>query len=427
MKEGENNSVLAVPEVLPPGLFPLLETEDTDKYLTTNFNHANHTLEDLGDYGAFMVTLALWSASETGRIDLAPTARDFREMYKAGYGPSYYRLQQYGGVAAVRRQLGYYPEDFRPEQSELLDRFRWMAQHALQPPLDIAPETPKKLNQVIQWGADRSLLPSRTITLDVLGSARGEVQRLFGLETRVLRNQYTHNDVYRFGAHVIRENNGPLTRDKMNKKYRNYFRAHPGNVIVAFFGSITKFWLKFDRLPFAHGLTDQELVTVGIRHAIKSGTPYMSASVLRTLSKKQEFTQAPIDRGLKAYRAAVEAGYDIYLDARNRYTQSGITPEVFQAACRKFEPTPAFEYGLWENFNTLHRLSSKTRPAIFALKAIQHGFDLEHDDIFARQHRALERALHDLDITGNDRKFVYDLIPRIDANEMLALRLPLAS
>lgn len=426
MKEGDHNPILAVPEGLPPGIVPLLPEADTAKYRAENFNHGSHTPDDLRGYGIFVITLALYAAPDTGRTNFMPTTMDFQELLEAGYGMGYHRLQKLGGIKALQRNLGFYPDGYHPEQEELLERLRWMAQYALKPPIEFK-SSHKKINQVIQWGADRNLLPARDITLDILGDARVYAQRMFGIETRSLRTAYSYLDVYRFGARVIRENDGPLTRDALDQKYPSVFNARPGNIIKAFFGTLTNFWLQFDRIPESSGVSDDFAVTLGVRHAIKTGELSMKWGTLSQLIKEQKVSSKSIKTDVRAYRQKVTEGYQAYLDVRDRYTQCGITAEVFQAACQKFEPTLDFEYKLWEGFNALHKLSSGTPAAHFILAAIRNGFDLEDERIFERQHRGLERAMRDLGIAGEDRRFIFDLIPRVDADEMLALPLQAAS
>jgi hypothetical protein len=415
--------LLATYESLPPGLWPPRAEEPTDQFLKENFNHDDHTDAELITYGAFVVGLALLGPP---RESMMPKREDFADMYEAGYGLSVNRLTTtYGGTRRLQRLMGFSVKGDVPEQPELIDRLRWMARYSLQP---FRGENfpPKSAEAVMHWGQSKDLLPSTPVIEDVLGGrARTHALfvRLFSIEKPRVRELYTFLDVYKFGATVIRENDGPLTRSEMNEKYHDYFRLNPYSVILSFFGSLHAFWLEFDHVADASGLTPQDVIHLGIRRAIADDDPCFTRKRVAELSRAKRFPNKPVQNlgGVMAYTELVEPGYQAYQKVRDRLVGCGVNESLVKSICqRKFEPTPEFEAWLCARIGLLRTLSLSTSYAQFLRELVQDGFDLDREAAYKLQQIGLPTALENLGIEGSQKRQLYELIPRIDPNEALA-------
>jgi hypothetical protein len=407
---------------LPPGL--VLPTADipTEKYRKENFRPGECTNENIFDLGTLAVALAAWAAPITERVSLMPTQRDIIELHTAGYGVAMRTLNRRGGIKWLQRTLGFYPEGYVPPEEELTPRLVWVTTHAYY--LDSPPETEHlpPLKQLLQWGSERNLLPAPKIILPIYNSDLPRLRKMLSVERKVERTIVTNQDLYRLGARVIQENNGPMGGDELDKKYGNEFRSNLARVIKWRFGSLTNFWGEFDYLPTASGLNKDDLLNCGVRWNIQYGPTNFATPLLRSLSRAKRFanptTIAAHFDSIPLYRAAVETGYNVYLQVRTEFEHASVDPEVFRLACRKFEATEEFEAHLHNNRDYLVKLSALALRE--TLQIMDRGLNLEDEGIFKQELSAITTALQNADL-WNERalRFCLNLIPRFAVEEAI--------
>jgi len=417
---------------LPPGLILPDKGQSTEQYLKENFRRPDRPYEDILGYGAFMVALIVWDAIESGsgRVSYMPTYEDVDNCNKAGYGMNreYLRVnysdpaqrRNYLGHTRLNVAMGFCPDEFVPTRPWLLARFRWMAEHALDPTTDLERQN---ITAILDWGRARRLISHHAIVRSVLGGTTTEVGRIFGVEKLDAKKQLTYRDVYRFGARVIRENDGPVTAQTLNRQYADVFDETPVAIIRAFFGpSLLTFWLEFDYVS-ASAVSRQQLTTLGVRRAIATGEPELTSDQANHLSRQRRFFSAePIYHHFKtieAFNHAVAQEYVVYEQLRNELVTAGVSDELVRLSCRKFEATSAFLGKLKINRQALVLLSTQSTDARLVLSHIREGFDLEDDQNFKIQHRRLASAMRHLGLTYAERTFVYERIPYINVDEML--------
>lgn len=422
------NSILAVEKGLPPGLWLPTADEPTDKYRSENFRRNDLPYEDIVEYGSFVVAMALRSAPQTGRINFIPKGTDITEMYQAGYGFPIDRLEPRGGMSRLQHALGFYPRRFIPTREELLARLRWMATYSLDVEEDL--NGSRNVRSIMLWGSARNLLPGIKVMQKVLGKdTTPEIQRIFAIEKPNSREQLSYLDVYRFGAKVLSENDGkPLRQQELDAKYKDYFLAAPYSVLVAFFGASNKFWLEFGHLTHARGFSPNELINIGVRYAIETGQPSFSHGDIVKLSADNKLPSTyPMGHyfdGVVGYRDRVNEHYDKYVSLRDELVAQGISPEAVKTACREFEANEEFAGWLRENADVLQKLSRDLPAAKYALRLMSSGFSLLDEEIFMMQYVDLRRGLQSLGITSEEKlRFVFRIIPRINADEALAMKI----
>lgn len=422
------NSILAVEKGLPPGLWVPLPDGPTDRYRTENYRRNDLPYEDIVDLGAFAVARIMRAAPETGRVSFMPRKQDVDEMFHDGFGLSSRRLQRfYGGIRRLDYALGFYPDGVTPSREDLFKRLRWMATYALDLEQDL--HGSKDIRQVIKWGTDRDLLPGVAVIYSSLGDAATiDIQRIFAIEKPNSRQQLTYLDVYRFGAQVLKDNQGvPLSQIELDERYKGYFLAKPYNVVRSFFSSMNKFWMEFGLVTDTKGMGKKELGDIGIRHAIQTGVSEFTDKIVANLSAQNKFpSEAPLRRffkGIPGYRKYVTDKYGTYLALRDELVTQKVLPEVVQLACQKFEATDEFKGWLKQHTSVLQALSQDLPSARYALRIMERGFDLLDEAIFEMQFIDLKNRLKTLGIKEEaDVRFVFTVIPRFDPDEALALR-----
>ncbi len=416
------NTLLCTEKGLPPGLWLPTQYENTEKYLVENFAHPNHDYEDIVDFGSFLVAMTVLNMEGGERTSTMPLSEDVELVHAAGYGLSLRLLShQYGGLKKLQGALGYYPDGFEPTAEELLDRFRWIANYAHA--RDSGDTELHNVEDVIRWGAERDLTPAFNRVYKILGGDTFALRSIFDVEKRNSPS-ITALHLYRFGDKVIRENGKPIGMRELNEKYTEEFVSTPYETIRAAFGTYTKFWLEFDYVPTSSGLSEREIVDIGVRWAIKNGSASIQTRDIEQLSKAMRFpSRLPIRRyfgSIPAFRDSLIEEYYRYTEIRNEFAQNGVEPHVFEAACRKFETTPEFSYWLKLNIEPLTKLSNGSEASRFVLRIMHTGFNLEDNDIFILQLEDVKKSLRSIGIRSlDDQRFIFDLIPRIRASEVL--------
>lgn len=409
---------------LPPDLELPGPEEPTDQYRIENFEP--RSLEDLKRYGEFMVALMVWSAGmrETERTSFMPTARDFDDMHTAGYGVSTRQLQadpsqprpEKPGLGKVQSTLKFYPRGFVPEADDLRKDLKALAQQTNFDPAST------NIKQILSWARTRDLLPSESILKSVIPSSV-EVRMAFSVEKHRLRERMTFMDVYRFGAQVLRDNNGrPPTRDELDTTYGEYFLgSKPHSVINAFFGSYRQFWLEFDLIVDSSGMTEQEAINAGTRHVIATSDTRLTNNRTRELSKNHVLPLHPIQRiGFRVYQKNIDEAYGVYLDMCERFEAQRVNEETMRLACfRTFEATAEFEGWLLQHVDALQKLSGNGSKAAFLRERIEKGIELDSLAVHEWRLKEIHKILDAWELNPAQKRFVFDLIPRVNTDEAL--------
>jgi hypothetical protein len=408
---------------LPPGLWLPTATESTEQYRRDVFNHSSHTYEEIVDYGAFMVALAVMGVSEHPRTSYMPTRADMIAMNEAGYGVTPKILSShYGGLTRLQQSLGFFPRRYHPPLEELTARLKWMAGYALDLEADFDEPT-KSVKDVIWWGATRDLLPSREIVYDVLGRDTCAIQKVFAIEKPNARKQVSYLDLYRFGAKVIAKNDGPIMQEELDERYGQDFIEKPHFIIHALWGSAGKFWLEFGYVPNSRAFNRNQLVNLGIQLAIKTGGAPLTVKTISQLSKSQKFpSMQPIIRlfgGPGSFNQEVAQGYEAFLNTRRKLGDQGVSCEMANLACANFDPTAEFEAGLLAHIPELAVLSAQSEEAKYVRRIIGRGFDLESETFYNWQVADVNTMLKKLGlVTDAQKRFVSGLIPRFKAQNL---------
>ena len=414
----ETDPLTEIYRSLPPGLELPMANEPTEPYQIEHFEPKS--LDDLTRYGAFMVALMVWSAGtgETERTSFMPTYQDFDAMYAAGYGVSSDQLQSNGterrpGIRRVQRALKFYPFSYRPDEEELRHDLKALADHA-----DFAPGTHVK--DIHSWAWARDLLPSRNMMFSVMTNP-SEVRNILSTE-KLLGEQLTLMDLYQLGAKVLRENDGrPPTRDELDERYSDAFAGgKPSTAIKVFFGTYRRFWQEFDLIVDSSGMSEQEAVSIGVRHAIATGDSRISHTRAKRLASDNKLPLSPLRRiGYVRYQEMIDADYAVYQELCEQLEPQGVTAEAMQVVCfRTFEPTAEFGDWLQQHADILKRLSGSR--AAFLRDRIRNGFDLTNQSLYQWQLKEAHKILDGWQLDEDQKRFVLDLVPRYDTDGVMA-------
>lgn len=430
-EETEFNPFLAVEKGLPPGLWLPTAEESTDKYLAINFNHGDHDPEDLIDLGAFAVALLVLDAPSHPRKSLMPGWAEFEALHSAGYGLSHYHLQvtYENAVLKIQEGLGFYANNTKdPTEEELKKRLKWMGRYAL----DIQEEFPDrqpKVRQILEWGRDRNLLPPLHRTRQILGKKHTQVVReIFPIEIPRFREQVTYKDAYRLGSQILFDKGRPATVSELNDEYNDTCVGKPSNMLHNLFGPLGKFWWEgFDIISDSKWMKWQDLVNAGVRLAIKTRDPVITVNRMETLSAQRKFPhpkkirQSTEAHSVIPFQQEIEVAYEEYLGLRRELKELGVSREVCELACQRYDTRLEFSNWLRDHMDVLATLSNDSKQATYVRQLIARGFNLLEDDIYAMQVTDFKSAIRNLKLKQKDElRFVLNLIPRLDTDEFLA-------
>lgn len=414
---------------VPPGLLLPLPEESTEQFRAENFNHLHLTMEDMVDYGAFIVALLVLDAPRSGRVSMMPTHGDIDQLYEAGYGLQRWRLQQpnVGGIIPFQTALGFYPSGTSPKPpEEIIARYQWIADNAYSPPADrdVSAES-IGIMEIVRWAAKRHLAPSPNQIHRQLGGSTLALRKIFDVERKHVGEANKFLRLYRFGARIVAEHKGPISSELMDELYADEFIGKPYETIRNAVDSYTDFWMEFGFLPKTPSLSKQEIVNLGVQRAIRKEKMDLNIPKIEELSAQNRFvSRLPIRKyfkGIAGYTCLVEDDYEVYLQIKEEFVANGVTGDVVQAACRKFDASTDFSLWLKQHENVLVKLSAKSWQANWIMDIVRNGFDLVHDDIFGMQLEDMSHALRQLRISGESARFIFDLIPRIDSDEALTM------
>lgn len=409
---------------LPPGLWLPTAEESTDRFLKEAFNRTDHPYEEIIELGMFAVALASFDQKRVSDGSLMPSRLDLVELFKEGYGIDHNRIQRhYGGFSRLQEALGFYPRDHRPQKGDLVKRLSWFTSWYL-PVDDSFKGSSESIDDVLEWGMKRRLLPSRAIIEEVLDSDRRLLKMSLGIEKPKTKEMYTVMDAYRLAARVIRECGGPITQAQLNKKYAGEFEVLPNQIVQTFCGSLGALWLEFGYVADTTSFNADDLVNIGVRHAIRTGKAAITRGDIDSLSAAKRFpSRMPIrtsfNGSTKQYQDAVQQEYGQYLLLQSKLQEMGVSTEVCVAASRRYCSSSEFSEYLLTNAETLALLSDGSSEANYVLSILKRGFDIEHEVTMRLQCVDLKRALKRLGIaTEQQRRFIFELIPHVSYDDM---------
>jgi hypothetical protein len=419
------NSVLAVEKGLPPGLWLPTPEESTDQYLRSEFNNRSHRLEDVLDYGSFVVALALLSAEETGRVAMMPVTTDLEELFDTGYGvsPDYLR-RKHGGISQLQLGLGFYPRGFIPPVEDLMERMKWIKEYAMQHEYTEQEIESMNFHDLLTWGSSRRLSPDPQLVYKMLDSDTTVIRKHIGMEKRNPKRQYTPNDLFRFGATVIEENGGPLSFQELDEKYADEFVGSPYGTIRTVFGTLTNFWLEFGYFTTMRAIDKEDLLNLGVRWAIQHEGTILHTGQIRRLSPQNLFPsqQAVINRfgRISVYREEVEQAYQEYLVLEKELVSRGVDTKVSRLTGRIFIKGTEFSEWVLSHSEALALLSVDSKDTQYILKLLSNGFNLADKTVGDMQLEDMLIVLKRVGIKSkDDRNFVLALIPRFDSSDIV--------
>ncbi len=403
---------------LPPGLWLPTAEEPTDKFLIETFNRSDHPYEEVVELGMFAVALASFDEKRLAEGTLMPSRMDIVDLYNEGFGINANRLhQRYGGFARLQQALGYYPRGYKPERAELIERLTWFGLHYL-PSDDSFNGSRGNAEEVLEWGARRRLLPSLAITNDVLKD-NSLLKKSLGLEKPNCKEMYTVMDAYRLAARIIRECGGPITQLQLNERYGKEFEVLPNQIVQTHCGSLGALWLEFGYVADTKTLSADDLIDIGVRHAIRVGNPRISIGEIDELSAAKMFpSRMPIRSkffgSTSLYRQKVENRYQNYLAMQRKLQTLGVSTTVCKIASQRYKSGPEFKANLVNNVEALVQLSAQNDSARYAHSIISRGFDIENQEAMEIQLKDFKKALKSLGIEKqSEYRFIFGLIPHV--------------
>lgn len=413
-----NNTATRTDLHLPPGLWLPTAEESTEQYREGEFDHGEHEYERVVDYGMFVVALACFDDKRRKSGSLMPTERDIRELKREGYGISRYHIDNhYGGYARLQTSLGYFPRDHRPPLEILLKRLNWIANEAIPQAAEFEGSR-SNLDDLLQWGKRRRLLPSRKIINEALDGDKELLRSIFLLSQPSAMSDYSILDAYKMAARVIREQGGPVTQQEFNGIAQSDYDVKPYQVIANTCGSLSSLWHDFGYITDSSGMTRDNLLEHGVRHYIRCDGEELTKPLIESLSKSKKFPSTfPIarafDGSVKEYRKEVEGLYQKFTLVKLELQNLGVSDEVIKLASRDYVVGEDFERRLLDNHETLRILSGEDDSARYILGLIKSGFDLEFDYIAKMQLEDLRKHMMALGVANKAvRNFIFTLIPR---------------
>ena len=416
--------VLAYKNALPPGLILPTAGEPTEQWRIQNFNVTGHPYDRVVRYGAFVVAQLAREYDPDERVSLMPTAKDINRLFSEGYGMTRSRLNvDYDGLTPLNCDLGFYPRGYQPSRTELLTTYKQLAHRT--PAGGEYPSREWNIRDIIDWFSVRHLAPCRKIVYDTLGGSTDPLLYLFDRMEFSHRMDITYYDTYRFGARMLNQTGGQVPIKDMLGGYDEETNIRPRSAIETRFGSVNRFWLEFGKVYDTHGLTNQEILNIGTRHAIRTGDRDFSWRHVESLEQQHllpGIKGAIDDRfgGLPVYRQGVFADLAKYDDLVKYMASQGVSADVVLVACDHFEPTDEFTAHLSSGINILAALSANSPVTDYILRLMRDGFDLLHAPTYDMQLEDFKAYLKKLGIVSyEDQSFVFGLVPRVDAEEAL--------
>lgn len=418
-----DNQTLERPLPLPPGLHLPTADEDPDKFRSENYHPKG--LEDwqVLDFGSFVVALAAFDVAEGNRVSLKPLRDDLVGLRSEGYGPSARMIQKfYHSYQGLQHGLGFSVKQVTPDRDELLTRFEYIADNLLDPKEEFGDQY--TMLELLTWCSMRDLAPYIDTAREVLGGSLNDVRVIFGAREKDVAPSLTHTDLYRFGAKVLDEQKKvPLVRE-LKQKYQHAFGIDPVWAIGREYTNTNRFWLEFDRVRDTHGMTSQQVVNLGTRYAIRTGDRELPFVALEEAANQHLLPslnsyERHLD-GIRDFRGLVQRDLEAYDALVGELAEEGISADVVQAFCGKFEPTDEFQEWLHGGKDILVKLSQNSEDASYILRLLRDGLDLLHEPTYNYQLRDLKKHLKSLGISKRgDMRFVFTAVPRLNPNEAL--------
>lgn len=415
------SDVAVLEKGLPPGLLLPRAEEPVEKFSKDVFNRSDHPYEEVIELGMFAVALAAFDPERLASGTLMPSHMDMRDIFQAGYGIGPTRIQKrYDGYARLQQALGFCPREYRPEEDELVERLDWFANKYL-PVDDDFKGSRNAIEDVLEWGMRRRLLPSLAIMQEVLGKNHTQViKQTLDLEKVSTKERYSPMDAYRLAARVIAEYGMPITQAELNKRYKDDYNVAPYLMVSSQCGSLGALWLEFGFVHDTKAFDADDLVNIGTRQAIRTGSPKIERRLIDSLSAQKRFPSRMalrnhFDGSTTKFQEKVQQEYEEYLKLRDELGDLGVTGEVCRTVSQlRYESGQEFSSHLIDGAEILAKLSANSESAAYALRIINTGFDLLHADTMQLQLKDFKKALKKLGIqSGEEYRFVFGFIPHI--------------
>lgn len=420
------NSILEVEPGLPPGLWLPTADESTDQYKHENFHRSNLTEEDLIDFGAFAVALALFTPAEIGRISFKPSRDDVLRLREAGYGPSERRFRRLGGITTIDIGLGFYGNEVLPTREEFRERLIWVVEYGYNATNPEVPLADLSLLDLLDWGSARNLLPSGKKALELCGGNLLDERKLVNMERMHTKYSVAPSSLFRLGARAMKEKGIPVDVNSLDKFNNDEFVSRPRTLVVKHFGNLTNFWLEFDRFYFPRSAKANDYKNVGVRLLVQNPDLRFTQPEISKLSAQKKFSSFPSVsskfKGIENYRQIVRRHYQRYLDLRTDLENQGVSSDLTDVVGLRYDCRPAFGKRILSNVELLKKLSGDGDSSRWIRKLMKTGLDLLDEDLYELQLNDLLSGLKGNGIqTESDIRFVIDLIPRLDADEVIEI------
>ncbi len=409
--------------LLPPGLDLPSEDADLTEFLVEKIPHTGPLPEVfLKRYGAFI------TAFTQDRISHMPTKQDVQGWYRAGYGFGYERIRAMeGGFSAFQRRLGFYPLGYQPTESELTERYTYIAKHLIRNDPDFDLRT-ASTDEVVLWASARNLGPERDVARDVLDGSLSKVGQIFEMGRVFGASELTHKNAFRVAQRALDIHGQPISVDELEGLEWDETARDAHLIVRAFPGGATKLWREFDlESPSRQSFTPEELVLRGLQHCIKHGRTELKAPTINELSTSFRFpSRSPINRHFKSsyrFNELVQGQYSRFELLMDHYTKSGeVTERVFRDINRRFSFDEEYLISLRQNLPVLVALSeSSGLVAPYARHLLVDGLNLRDNDVYALQLRGLFRSLAILGIEEEGCvRWLLNIIPRLNPDEAVA-------
>jgi len=405
----------------PPGLWVPTADEDTAQYRSGNYVPSNLDYWQIVDFGIFAVALASFDVAEGKRESLMPTKQDLNALRKEGFGPSFTTITHSGGLKKLQSELGFYPYAFRPTRDELLKRYEWIAEEVME---EGEPEKPLTVKEIIDWCSLRDYAPHSEVVYDILDDDANPIRQIFGLPEIGVTQRVGKQGLYAFGARVLLQKGGIVPHEEMNSEYTAELGVRPITLTEEYFGGNNRFWLEFGRVTDTTALTQQDLVNLATRLAIRTGERGFSAQTARELAEQQLLpSRSSISKkigGLPKYRELIQNNLKIYGDLVREMQTKGVDERVTRAFSSCFEPTEEFKNLLVSHAETMLPFCDDTKESNYILKLIANGLDLVDEYIFELQIEDMIIYLKRVGITEEeDLRFIFSVMPLVDPEAML--------
>lgn len=322
--------------------------------------------------------------------------------------------------------MGYFSSASTPDKDTIMKRLAWIGNYAYERDEGTSiVESGVTLRELVNWAAVRNYLPSRANTLRVFEGDTTKARQLLNIEYAPTRVHREYHSMYKLGAKIINENNGPVTHEAFKLRY-NHGTEYSANVaITELFGTYTNFCLEFGYVPTTLGLQKSDIVDMGVRYAIRNKGHIVNGGDVTRLSAEKRFASLrPIKStfgGVEKYGKAVSAKYDLHIRNKRMLETADVDVALLAAIEHNHIFTGTTLEGLRANIPLLKCLEFGESFKQFFLGILTNGFNLLDDTIFDIQLNDLLAGMERSGINDTAKRYILSLIPRINPDEALEM------